>query len=130
MKPIDQASPRGCFQACVASVLELPLSEVPDFCAPGWADGDWWTAFQQWCSRRGLIAVEIYLDGKRITFAPLPDGLIGILSGKSPRGVFQHSVVVVFENFDFVLAHDPHESRAGIDGQPKSLLFFVRSAGY
>jgi hypothetical protein len=130
MKPVYQSHARGCFQACVASVLELPLSDVPDFCAPGWTDGDWWTAFQQWCGERGLIAVEIYLDGRRITFAPLPDGLIGILSGKSPRADIQHSVVASFKNFDFVLAHDPHESRAGIEGQPKSILFFVRKTGF
>jgi hypothetical protein len=130
MKPILQNHPRGCFQACVASVLELPLSKVPDFCAPGWADGDWWTAFQAWCGERGLVAVEIYLDAKRITFSPLPDGLIGILSGKSPRAEFQHSVVVEFKNTDFVLTHDPHESRAGIEGQPRSIMFFVRKTGW
>ena len=50
MKPVDQTtfgSPHGnCFQAGVASALELPLEEVPHFC-----DGDnpmWLIDLENW----------------------------------------------------------------------------------
>lgn len=32
MVKVYQKGHRGCFQACLASILELPLARVPDFC--------------------------------------------------------------------------------------------------
>ena len=48
MKPVDQTiltAPGGnCFAACVASILELPLADVPNFCS----EERWWNALQIW----------------------------------------------------------------------------------
>lgn len=45
MKPVDQTTfgfPGGnCFSACIASLLEMPLDDVPYF-----MHGDWYDAFQ------------------------------------------------------------------------------------
>jgi hypothetical protein len=43
--PIDG----NCFQACVASIFELSLDEVPHFCKK--VEGDqWWYDFRDWLS--------------------------------------------------------------------------------
>lgn len=105
MRPVDQTTfgvPGGnCFTACVASLLELPIDEVPYFMA----DDDWFPGFQQWLKRWGLWAVGFAWDEKW-----RPDGLC-ILSGvtvRHPTGL--HSVVARGD----AIVHDPHPSRAGL----------------
>jgi hypothetical protein len=129
MKCVDQNHDKGCFQAAVASVLELPIAEVPDFCAPGFNGRDWWGGFLNWCKSRGLMAVEFRLREREACFAELPDGLICILSGLSPRGI-NHSVVAQYSGGKFEIVHDPHSSRLGIVGFPQDILVFVRSSGF
>lgn len=89
-----------CFSACVASILELPIEEVPFF----GADELWWTRFAEWLEARNLYAICLK---HRLGRAPVG---YHILSGKSPRGEFMHSVVAKGED----IVHDPHPSRATI----------------
>jgi len=108
MKPVDQSTfgfPGGnCFSACVASMLEIPLADVPYFMA----DDRWFEKFKRWLEQRGFWAVCFKLDGDW-----LPDGL-HILSGKSPRDPENpdalHSVVARGN----AIVHDPHPSRSGL----------------
>ena len=111
MKPVDQTTfgaPGGnCFSACVASLLEIPISEVPYFMGDekDWGVKDWFQDFLAWLRPRGWWAIPIPLrNGWK------PEGLC-ILSGKSPRGDFDHSVVAR----GLEMIHDPHPSRAGLD---------------
>lgn len=104
MIPVDQdrfgPGVGNCFSAAVASILELPLTDVPFFMT----GDDWYVGFQAWLLARGLVA-DYYP-----AYRERPDGY-AILSGLSPRyeGVY-HSVVAL----DGVLVHDPHPSRAGL----------------
>lgn len=117
MKPIDQtilAPPNGdCLRACVASVFELALDEVPHFCGDHRAC--WFEALRDWCRQRGFNPMLIHPDVLRDD----PRGVC-IVSGKSPRGDWLHSVVYR----DGALAHDPHPSRAGVPSAT-DVLFFV-----
>lgn len=49
MKRVEQTilyAPDGnCFAACIASILELPIENVPNFRG---RDHDWWHEWQQW----------------------------------------------------------------------------------
>ncbi len=110
MKPIDQTVftvPGGnCFSACVASLLEIPLSDVPYFMGDGPPDDsfDWFAPFLEWLRARGWWAIPLPVgNGWK------PEGLC-ILSGKSPRGNHDHCVVA--RGLDIV--HDPHPSRDGL----------------
>ena len=125
MIPVDQTVftvPGGnCFSACVASLLELPLSEVPYFMgdAPIEEPYDWFQGFLEWLRPLGWWAMCLNLDNEW-----RPDGLC-ILSGKSPRGDFSHSVVArgrggthfEIKGHPLVVEHDPHPSREGIETQ-------------
>lgn len=126
MNPVDQqhkhdpesGSYGDCFRACVASLLCLPIEDVPHFCnGPASANGEWFRHLTRWANTRGLFVV--YYEG-------LPDGWAeangyGIVGGKSPRGDWQHAVI--FRGS--VLAHDPHPSRDGIDGDPADLILLA-----
>ena len=107
MKPVDQDifhnDPQGrvwnCLQACIASMLELELNEVPHFAAM--PDSTWFDEMCKWIESKGFALYDVDgLDaGDDYVFA----------IGKSPRGV---SHVVIYKNGEMV--HDPHFSRAGI----------------
>lgn len=120
MIPVDQTKfvgevPPGnpqdagnCFQACVASLLELRLEEVPHFVAMD----AWWDEFQEWLEKLGMRAVSLDHD--------IP-GALGVMSGWSPRGDWLHSVVSRGDR----LVHDPHPSRDGIDDKPEGYIYLV-----
>jgi hypothetical protein len=95
----------NCFAACIASILELPLSEVPNFCAYS----DWNTRVNNWLEDYGMFLITI----EPKSWYPRPrqfDDCYSILSGPSGRGL-RHCVVGKGEQ----MVHDPHPSRAGLD---------------
>lgn len=107
--------PGNCIQACVASLLNLTLDEVPHFAVYT----DWFGAMRRWARERDgdftyfpfpvpeeyAETWEIWADWGRANNAHV------ILSGPSPRGPFWH---VVVGNVDREVVHDPHPSRAGL----------------
>jgi len=107
MKPVDQtklhAPENGvngnCMAASFASILELHLSEVPEFEDMG--KDDWFPALTKWLEDLGFTLVHWQTE------TCLPGYCLAV--GMSERGVFHQ---VVFKGG--ALAHDPHPSRAGI----------------
>lgn len=117
-------SPTNCFRACVATVLNLPIEDVPQAC-----DGKtWdWDAFQDWLATRNLQAIEMTFLNGGIMY-PVRKPVLCIVTGPSPRlpGV-QHAVVAEFIGLEgFRLLHDPHMDDLWIDGEPTHATFFVR----
>jgi hypothetical protein len=106
-----------CVAACVASVLEIPLAEVPNFrlaSAP-------WTALQEWLAGRNLFAIKVVAD--RMLFHPMPMTFC-ILTGRSPRRDIGHAVVGQQTECDWHVVHDPHPDRSGLKGEPEWVIFF------
>lgn len=108
MIEVDQTTfgfPGGnCFSACLASLLHLPIDDVPYFMH----DDRWFDRLEDWLGRRGFYPVSFKLGGSWV-----PQGL-HILSGHSPRkpddAKALHSVVARRD----LVVHDPHPSRAGL----------------
>lgn len=102
MKPVYQTIFDGqngdCMAACIASLLELDLDQVPN---PHTAN--WWDAWQAWLKQRGLYLVEASIGDWT------PPGY-AILVGTSPRGDWQHACIVL--NGEIV--HDPHPDGGGV----------------
>lgn len=94
----DQPGRYGnCLQAAVASMMRLPLDEVPHF-----ANFVWWPqALRLWLRGRDLT-----MKGERTTEYPQRLALVG---GKSERGVAH--VVLGYEGR---MVWDPHPSRSGL----------------
>jgi hypothetical protein len=103
--PTDEIG--NCYQAAIASVLELDLDDVPHFIALH--KDEWWIETVKWMNARG----------KGVAWIPIEDGLdsgirpIGyhLMNGKSPRGDYGHEVV----GLDGKVVHDPHPSGDGIE---------------
>lgn len=119
--------PGDCWRACIASLLEVPIADVPHFVAlhPD-VDGDelaetqgppWWRESNAWIARvrpgweirawdvpSPWTPVYVYRKG-------MPDRVI--LSGRSPRGDWLHSVLVW--DADGTLAHDPFPGGGGVN---------------
>lgn len=137
MKPVDQTRmydpthqqpPGNCWAACIASILEVSLDEVPDeayFWRPGMHPRKSWPAYYEsvmrWLAERNLTLVSVNVSNVLVDWTDCWE----ILSGPSPRDPkILHAVV----GFAGKIAHDPHPSRAGlveVEGQHWSREYFV-----
>lgn len=115
MKPIKQSSfgteMGNCFSACIASLLELPLEEVPNFCA----DKEGWPRNAiDWLRNRGYAFIGMPYDDvpKEVAIRDMQQfGGYFIVSGTSPRFDCLHSVLYK----DGKLIHDPHPDGDGVE---------------
>lgn len=98
---LDPETTGNCFQSCVASILDLPINEVPHFvCVPG----DWFSAFERWALERGYWVAMV-----AGSITPSPWAGYAIANGISVRNT-HHSVVY----FGDELAHDPNPVGGGL----------------
>lgn len=114
----------NCFPACIASILELPISEVPNFEVfyhlPR-EDSFYWEVLLRFLSSKGW---EITYDDRfkcfHLDIFPDKEDQVSqflyelkdqyyLVSGKSSRG-FSH--IVIYQNGKMV--HDPYPSNEGI----------------
>lgn len=123
MIPVDQEDfslQRGdCLSAAVASILELPLADVPKWVADDYDNdaGDdsywhWWVRFLAWTKEQGIHFAECAdwsEDIDRAHREPLKPGEFYLVFGPTVRGT-HHAVVYC----NGALAHDPHPSRVGV----------------
>lgn len=101
-RPNAENLPGDCFRAAVASVMELPLDGVPHFMLFG---DKWLDAFFMWMEERGF-SVSFTTDAFDV-----PTDTFYLLTGKSPRGDFKHTVVA--RNSETL--HDPHPMGGGVE---------------
>lgn len=108
----------NCFEACVASLLELPLDAIPPL---GCGDAG---KLQEFLKTFGLCPIWIRVSGLDSAWVGYsPDH--GILTGVSPRGVGRHHAVVARPSgYGFEIVHDPHPDGGGIVGAPETVLYF------
>lgn len=117
----------NCLAACIASLLELPITEVPNvevFYHLPKGDDYYWDVLDKWLSSKGY---KLSTDDRYKCFHPeiahksinneerLADYIIELIdkyylvTGKSPRGL---SHITIWKNGEMV--HDPHPTKEGI----------------
>ncbi|KKL93968.1 hypothetical protein LCGC14_1869380 [marine sediment metagenome] len=99
--------------ACVASVFELDLDQVPNLNPD---NGDWWVELQRFVQARGVTIVCLDYSEDLIREV---GGCWTIVSGKTSRG-FMHATV--WKNGQLV--HDPHPLREGLI-EPEEIDIFI-----
>lgn len=108
IKKVDQTTfgfPGGnCFSACIATVLGLPLDDVPYFIG----DEDWSLNFSVWLRDLGLWPLILNCSPDWS-----PSGFT-IMSGQSPRCPDDPDSLHIVVALDGEVWHDPHPSRAGL----------------
>jgi hypothetical protein len=119
MIPVEQTKliyPDGnCFPACIASILEIPLDDVPCFHGENWLE-----RYNEWLKDKNLCLINVlYLNAEGQP--NVPPGY-SILAADSPRGDYLHAVVCL--NGEVVF--DPHPQRdMGIREKREFSLFIV-----
>ena len=146
MKPVDQTltgAPGGpleelgnCYPACIASLLELPLSEVPHWYQLVGA-GNTEAAHvmrDAWLAERGLAILRLDLKSlascNEFVWSSLV-GVMGIFSGLTNRheGVVHAVVGTITKDaagLDWKLLHDPHPMRSGFRGLAQDVEVFIQ----
>ena len=97
----------NCFQAAVASLMDLPLEEVPNFIEYG--DDEWWKIFCDFVWEKGFEYEGHYpAEG-------VPQGY-SIGSGISPRATKDKKITHAVICLDGKMVFDVHPDRTGIIG--------------
>ncbi len=113
MKPVFQTRLRArdgdCFRACIASIMEMKINEVPD--VPIQPDArDWFKLWNQWLNGMNLQLVGIGCQGgdrnlRRIGMAGYSIGLVRKPNWPKIENIDGHAVV--FKDLEFVWDPDP-----------------------
>ena len=126
--PVDQdriGEHGNCFAACFASLLEMPLADIPDSGYQGYE-----SKIAPFLATRGLAYCEVYVGPmKRLERhePPSPELDLGwqplvyshphplcIVCGPSPNGPWSHACVGRTNGYGYELVHDPNPSRKGL----------------
>lgn len=112
----------NCFAAAIASLIEMPITEVPNVETLFDTQGvSWYGVMDSWLRSIGYEIItnndykvfhspaEYYEDTRDSLMKSLT-GRYYMASGLSPRGVMH---VCIYK--DGVMVHDPHPTREGID---------------
>ncbi|WP_091232580.1 hypothetical protein [Microbacterium sp. 3J1] len=133
----NAAIPGDCWRACLASLFEVPIADVPHFVAlhPDVDDGlwptlgpQWWRASIEWVGkvRPGWTLAAWDVPDPWTPIYPLnsdaPDRVI--LSGRSTRGDWSHAVLVW--DVDGALAHDPYPGGTGVRAPYADRITIIR----
>ena len=107
----------NCFQAAIASIMELELEKVPDFANQYKDDGRWWEEYNKWLDQFGLEAVTITFSQEGLS--KVSKNAYFLVSGPSKANGVGHCVVYQGDK----LAHDPHKGWNGIIPEVIDLIF-------
>ncbi len=98
-----------CQRACIASLLEIDLKDIPHFYVTD-NDDDFFYSLNSYLAAKGLF----HLETTTIDFSlPQFKGMCNVyhlIYGKTIRGT-QHATV----GLNGVIIHDPHPSKVGLD---------------
>lgn len=112
--PIEEIG--NCYPACIASILEIPLEDVPHFFQLERNSEKSLDLILSWSQERSLTIICYAYEEWLHRYFP---NFIGIIGGQSPRGDFDHAVVGRITKTGWEILHDPHPSNSGIVGEPK-----------
>lgn len=121
MIPVDQTLMHSdtqfgnCFAACIASILELDIEDVPNFSE----SITWLWEVNDWLKQYGLYYLDFNLYDDMRSEISVYFGY-HILTGDSLRGC-RHSVVAKAGK----MIHDPHPSRDGLIGDKFGYGFII-----
>lgn len=113
----------NCYPACIASLLECDLSDVPHVYQLHRDNDAALTELLAWLQPRGFtIMCHPWGDWVHRWL----NGALVIMSGKSPRGDWSHAVIGRITADGWSLVHDPHPDGTGIVGEPETFEFIVK----
>jgi len=107
----------NCFPACLASLLQIPLKDIPHFYGlhdeepPPSDPGRDTRAIFEWAKSWGYIPCSFQLTEEEELpefYRESLEGQLVILTGQSPRGDYYHCIIALVENGKLKYFWDPH----------------------
>ncbi len=122
MLPVDQIVFKenlgDCFRACVASIFEFPIEDMPNFWENTQDCSEFWDLNNEWLSvNKGCRCISFVFNDDERHFI---DGLLCVAQGKTKRGNEDHAVV-----WQDQMIHDPHPTKAGLSERPDTFTLFI-----
>lgn len=120
MKPVMQTETGeygNCFSACLASILELPIEQVPNFIRSG---DDFWKDCEGWLRQFGLGILEFPFTNPAQWDEFRVQGH-QIVGGPSRRSTYHHAQVWHGGR----MVHDPNPNPAGIVAPDSINMLYV-----
>ena len=117
-------APHGnALQACAASILGLPLGDMPNFVDAS----DYWAAMLAHARLLNLGLIKVPLTENGQLPYPSAPGTLCLARGNSPRGPQGHVVVaaVAADGTSLKLVHDPWPNGLGLDGPASWAAFYT-----
>ena len=112
----------NCFQACVATVLQIPLEEAFDI--RGVQDeGDWVGEFNEWLKQYGLGCIYIFSSEENPIKTTEFKGLC--IAECMSETLYQGERHVVVMHNHFEVLHDPNPNAKGRIGNFQGVYIFV-----
>jgi len=114
---VDQSVHGNCLAACLASLLEVPLEQVPALEDMG---TEWFGVMYEFLNQHGYDYLGTKYTGPSLNpfwwefLLEAQPGVNGylIVGGKSPREWVTRGHAVIYK--DGAMVHDPHPSNAGL----------------
>lgn len=137
MTPVDQTlihDYKGdCFRACMASVLDLKIEDVPNFASGTTSTDDFWIEVRAWLDKMNLTMIAITIEkAETLDRMYFEYNHYVILTGVSPRlrpdgSPKYHAVVGRTKGYGIEIVHDPHPDRTGLaPGGYRFVRFIVK----
>ena len=112
----------NCYAACIASILEVPITEVPNVEVLFHIEGAYWSdVMERFLSSKGYKLADSHKfrvfhdpeygiqEGERANWIEQCENIFYLVSGQSPRGV---SHMVIYKKGRMI--HDPHPTKEDI----------------
>lgn len=109
----------NCFRACVASILELSMEDVPDFCNEN--PDNWFVSFCDWLRQFGMTAMMIKAERWKGSYSKILRDVDLLAGGKSAIRDNMHEVI--YRNGEMI--HDPAPEELGLANGPRDYIIFV-----
>jgi hypothetical protein len=109
----------NCFQACLASIFEIPIEEVPDWNRNG--ETRWLDLYDKWLAERGLAMTLVGVGGNPYREYPKDYYVYWIGGFESLRFKGLHAVVMK----NYQIEWDPHPLREMGVGELVDCTFFL-----
>lgn len=108
-----------CYRACICSILEKELEDIPNFQKDG--NEKFAENLDKWISDSGFRLLEIVNSDSDYLKKAIKDCYV-IASGTSPRDKNKLHAVVWYNG---EVVHDPHPDNTGLIGEPNTLTVFL-----
>jgi len=122
MKSVEQIEFRSglgdCFRACVASIFEFDIEDMPNFWEETQDGNVFWVKVNMWLIKH--YSCKCLSVAVAAGYEHYVKDVLCVANGKSPMGDEDHAVVWLNG-----IIHDPHPLRVGIKGLPDTFTFFM-----